>query len=61
MTQQLINWIAGLQNEYAFDGVRIDTVPYVNQTFWCAPKTPVHLSEHYRQSGGLAWSQLATA
>lgn len=34
MTQQLINWMADLQKEYAFDGVRIDTVPYVNQTFW---------------------------
>ena len=34
VTQQLINWMAELQKEYAFDGVRIDTVPYVNQTFW---------------------------
>ena len=34
VSQQLINWMVGLQKEYAFDGVRIDTVPYVNQTFW---------------------------
>jgi len=31
VAQQLIKWMAGLQKTYGFDGVRIDTVPYVNQ------------------------------
>ena len=34
VAQQLIAWMAGLQSTCAFDGVRIDTVPYVNQSFW---------------------------
>jgi hypothetical protein len=34
VAQQLIDWMAGLQKTYAFEGVRIDTVPYVNQSFW---------------------------
>jgi glycosidase len=28
-----------LQKEYAFDGIRIDTVPYVNKQFWQQLKT----------------------
>ena len=31
VAQQLIKWMTGLQKTYGFDGVRIDTVPYVNQ------------------------------
>ena len=36
VSQQLIAWIADLQTTYQFDGVRIDTVPYVSQPFWHA-------------------------
>lgn len=39
VTQQLLAWMQGLQDKYNFDGIRIDTVPYVNKQFWHALKT----------------------
>lgn len=34
VSQQLVAWMQGLQKQYAFDAVRIDTVPYVGRPFW---------------------------
>jgi glycosidase len=34
VSQTLVRWASELQARYHFDGVRIDTVPYVNQSFW---------------------------
>jgi hypothetical protein len=39
VTDQLVKWMSGLQQQYGFDGVRIDTVPYVPKSFWKALKT----------------------
>eukprot|EP00038_Savillea_parva_P010416 m.190101 g.190101 ORF g.190101 m.190101 type:complete len:565 (+) comp17952_c0_seq1:112-1806(+) len=38
VTKQLLAWMAGLQSTYGFDGIRIDTVPYVPKTFFKALK-----------------------
>lgn len=29
-----MSWIKDLIRNYSIDGLRIDTVPYINQTFW---------------------------
>eukprot|EP00040_Diaphanoeca_grandis_P004152 m.27287 g.27287 ORF g.27287 m.27287 type:complete len:577 (-) comp15720_c1_seq1:61-1791(-) len=39
VTQQLVLWMQNLQKAYNFDGIRIDTVPYVPKVFWHALKT----------------------
>jgi len=31
---QLLQWISNLVTEYSLDGLRIDTVPYINKSFW---------------------------
>ncbi len=32
--QEFTKWVKYIVSEYSFDGIRIDTVPYVNQSFW---------------------------
>eukprot|EP00729_Bicosta_minor_P011305 gene11305-17960_t len=39
VSSTLIKWMSGLQQQYGFDGIRIDTVPYVNKQFWKQFKT----------------------